>query len=193
MLGYTIALSARRHAGNLESLQRLVTDIVSATSWSYEEQGSGRLPRYLCQTLSRLVEDIFSNLDYPRLGYRRDKLGVVTLKTWLAALEEAGVDLEFYGKLEVPLLQQLIRKTKGMEARFVGIHYGAKSQNWKLWWSEPTDEFAGDFWRGLEPERPLLPGSWIDDEEDDMITTESRGPMQRSLLWGFPEWDDDRV
>lgn len=54
-----------------------------------------------------------------------------------------------------------------------GFSYGPTPKDWRAYWSIPWDEWAGEFWFGLEfppapPELPLaLPGSWEKEESDD--------------------------
>lgn len=50
-----------------------------------------------------------------------------------------------------------------MEIRLIALTSGSKVDDWKLWWSEPTDELVGDFWRDVDPEPLCVPGSWVDD------------------------------
>lgn len=102
---------------------------------------------------------------------------------WLTILQECGIDLVEYGKQEK---QWLDNKESGcdfrifrdvwwddrhetpngqFEVRLISFKYGSSPGDWKLWWSEPTDELVGDFWREMElEERSLyIPGSWVED------------------------------
>ncbi|RYP07837.1 hypothetical protein DL765_008990 [Monosporascus sp. GIB2] len=45
--------------------------------------------------------------------------------------------------------------------------YGPEPEDWDVYWSEPTDEFAGDFWELVENPPLQVPGAWdpgFDDE-----------------------------
>ncbi|KAF2967483.1 hypothetical protein GQX73_g6095 [Xylaria multiplex] len=94
-----------------------------------------------------------------------------------AALLQAGFDLQQYGIREKQQLQsedpQDFYVFEGYaddnfqrykEIRLIAFTYGSEVEDWKLWWSEPTDEFVGDFWRQIDPEPLHIPGSWIDDD-----------------------------
>lgn len=111
------------------------------------------------------------------------------VKSWLTLLEQCGLDLEKYGAQEkhrasrhsAPRTIRIFRDVwydmprtfpelslnSQMETRLISFEYGSRVDDWKLWWSEPTDELVGDFWKEIEPEEEMLyiPGSWV--EEDD--------------------------
>ena len=86
----------------------------------------------------------------------------------------AGIDLKGYGENEAELFSQATTTQRSflmkdvtyprnrrisqiadeddtwgeeLEVDLIGFQHGAKVDDWKLWWSEPTDVFAGDFWR----------------------------------------------
>ncbi|GAW21189.1 hypothetical protein ANO14919_107070 [Xylariales sp. No.14919] len=102
------------------------------------------------------------------------------LRVWLQLVQQAGFDLNRYGIQEK---QQLVSENRGgfqwyhvfrdptfdrsdngtMEIKLITITYGSEVDDWKLWWSEPTDELVGDFWRDIDPEPLHIPGSWVDD------------------------------
>lgn len=102
---------------------------------------------------------------------------------WLSNLKTLGVCLLSYGKEEKRLLEQgLVRKDfyrhsrikhrslQGLRdhsyglLRLIALEPNKEADQWKLWWCEPTDEFAGDFWAMLERTPPRMPGAWGDDE-----------------------------
>jgi hypothetical protein len=104
------------------------------------------------------------------------------LNLWFEILTEAGIDLDLYGELETRSLRsgahEVILHFDGRNgpywnpkrlgsSKLIGIEYGTKPQDWKLWWTEPTDVLVGEFWHRIEQETPLLPGSWVDGEDDD--------------------------
>lgn len=95
------------------------------------------------------------------------------LRVWLEALRQAGVDLNTYGqreheifadddslhyfnsdyRIEVPLV---------FEVYLIDFTYGPEPDDWRLYWRETTDEFAGDFWKLIEDPPLNIPGSWVD-------------------------------
>lgn len=103
------------------------------------------------------------------------------VENWVEILAGCGFDLKEYGKLERLLLRaqkdtfafSIFRDMLGYESgfgnnglmriRLVDFEYGSQVGDWKLIWSEPTDELVGDFWREMEPAPLNIPGSWIDD------------------------------
>jgi hypothetical protein len=101
---------------------------------------------------------------------------------WLSSLTGLGVCLLSYGKEEMRLLDQgfvekdFYRFARGRRPKYelddshgvlrlISLEPNASVDQWKLWWSEPTDEFAGDFWRMHEKKTIRMPGAW--DEEFD--------------------------
>lgn len=108
-------------------------------------------------------------------------------RIWLNILYECGIDLLEYGKQEKQWLDEQERgcgfgtyrdglQDESVDNKFVngcfeimliGFKFGSQPEDWKLWWSEPTDELAGDFWREMDPEAVTLciPGSWVEDED----------------------------
>jgi len=51
-------------------------------------------------------------------------------------------------------------KTFPISFELISFTYGPRPEDWKFWFSEPSDPYAGDFWAMVEEGRP-----WIDDEE----------------------------
>lgn len=120
--------------------------------------------------------------------FRHHKIGsrlarcAKALQMWLKILQECGIDLSEYGRQEIrrlkdqedggvfniyrdvwgenPYMQTLNGK---FELRLIGFEYGNQPEDWKLWWSEPTDSLVGDFWKEVEPEPLCMPGSWDED------------------------------
>lgn len=104
------------------------------------------------------------------------------VQTWLDILKECDIDLLEYGRQERQRLKgqqngydfrifrdvwyetPSVSTRNGLfEVRLMGFEYGRQPGDWKLWWSEPTDELVGDFWREMDPEPLRIPGSWDDD------------------------------
>lgn len=104
---------------------------------------------------------------------------------WLSDLYNAGVDLALYGRnekrhfrdpklLPYGLTQSYhsLKNTKYLladmryEVRLIGFRYGRLPTDWKFYWSEPSDQFAGDFWHLVDmasQEKVMnIPGAWID-------------------------------
>lgn len=57
--------------------------------------------------------------------------------------------------------------------RLVGVKGGPRPEDWKFWWSQPTDGLVGEFWSlvereqeetGFLEEEPLcaIPGTWVE-------------------------------
>lgn len=100
------------------------------------------------------------------------------LQLWLLNLAKLGTCLRLYGNEERRLQDEdLVRKDFNRfildpvewqiapdysfgTMRLIGFASNASANEWKLWWSEPTDEFAGDFWRLCEDEPTRIPGAW---------------------------------
>ncbi|KAI0421845.1 hypothetical protein F5X98DRAFT_370473 [Xylaria grammica] len=148
----------------------------------YEILSSIRRARYPQPHGSPLFK-LFSTLHYVSFaGKVRRKRTIQTrlracdevLSVWLKLVQQAGFDLNKYGIQEK---QQLVSEKRKdfrhytrrkpyngmMGVRLITITCGSEVDDWKLWWSEPTDELVGDFWRDIDPESLHIPGSWVDD------------------------------
>lgn len=98
-----------------------------------------------------------------------------TFVMWLRVIRQAGIDLNTYGEYEHQHLvnsnvsQEIMRplnSTYGCSPsvfRIVGFTYGSEPEDWEVFWNEPTDQFAGHFWRLIEDPPVHIPGSWDDD------------------------------
>jgi hypothetical protein len=102
------------------------------------------------------------------------------LNAWLSDLSSLEVPLLSYGEEEKRLqyegivFRNFTRHTKNTgfktvrdysygTLRLVSFQPSSSPDDWKLWWSEPTDEFAGDFWRICERAPESIPGAWDKD------------------------------
>ncbi|KAF7920562.1 uncharacterized protein EAE97_011455 [Botrytis byssoidea] len=111
---------------------------------------------------------------------------------WIKILQSSGIDLEQYGNKERTIFKvqkrsnfkslvslsrisrvdtlNIRRSEKSVPtyelgfSSLIGFSYGSRAEDWKFWFSEPTDQFAGKF-RSLIEDPPLMnlvPGAWID-------------------------------
>ncbi|KAI2620421.1 hypothetical protein GGR54DRAFT_601038 [Hypoxylon sp. NC1633] len=110
--------------------------------------------------------------EHSKLRYLAEALIVVSIR-WLEALEEAGVDLVAYGCREHELLLdphghqglgRLCGPSMDFQIYLIGFKYGSKPTDWEIYWEEPTDRFAGEFWALIENPPLRIPGSWVDDD-----------------------------
>lgn len=111
------------------------------------------------------------------------------LRAWVASLKDAGFDLIQLGGLETKLLydtslsirrrffpriglakQNLQRcielARKGKSVYLIGFKYGPEPEDWDIYWDEPTDMFAGEFWELIENPPPQIPGAWEEAFDD---------------------------
>ena len=80
------------------------------------------------------------------------------LNNWLIDLESCEIDLSSYGNEEwdhhflYSAEYEMREGTAGPhpKLRLINFAYGRQPEDWTFWFSEPTDEFAGDFWRMIE-------------------------------------------
>lgn len=99
----------------------------------------------------------------------------VVLRLWLGELRNIGIDLEKYAAKEMHSVDfgQRDFNWGGRDdslhgrVRLIKMECGPCPEDWHFWLSEPTDEFAGDFWTMTEDQeefRPTVPGSWVDED-----------------------------
>jgi hypothetical protein len=101
------------------------------------------------------------------------------LQIWLEDLEACGVDLLEYGRTEKAIFDGLPYEDKDfalasltwvlievVDASYVwhliDFTFGPLRSDWVIYGSEPTDQFAGDFWSMVDPPEMLMPGMWIE-------------------------------
>jgi hypothetical protein len=103
------------------------------------------------------------------------------VRFYLTILKEGGIDLCLYGREEKRLQDHdLVDKTfrytfwpatfrhdpkvvwSSTIARWdlIGFTYGPSPVDWRVWGSQPTDIFVGDFWRMVESPWERMPGAW---------------------------------
>ena len=105
------------------------------------------------------------------------------LREWILALKKAGVDLVKYGRLQNKIIRQYPLDDKSSARCFfptvfpsraekqniqcrrlpvylIAYKLGPEPSDWDIYWSEPTDVFAGDFWNLIEDPPLQIPGAW---------------------------------
>ena len=53
-----------------------------------------------------------------------------------------------------------------MKFRVIGFDYGPCVDEWRLWVSNPLDEWAADFWDMIDHPERAIPGAWDDEREE---------------------------
>jgi hypothetical protein len=121
---------------------------------------------------------------YPSLEetLKKPGKGKIALLAWLEVLKNFGVDLEAYGRKEASILSRediewsgreifLYRRDAynaynayyhpyGLYLRLIGFEFGPNPEDWKFWFSDPTDQLVGDFWDMVEHPERSMPGAW---------------------------------
>ncbi|CZR68075.1 uncharacterized protein PAC_17974 [Phialocephala subalpina] len=103
------------------------------------------------------------------------------MRIYLLVLAQSGIDILSYGQKEKELHDQdavdktfqyvffpLGRKNtqwKVLSAvqatwNLIGFTYGPTPDDWRIWGSQPTDDFVGDFWCMIESPWERMPGAW---------------------------------
>lgn len=93
---------------------------------------------------------------------------VMALRSWLAELKAAGVNLDIFGRKEMNLWKSgnVQREVSSCGKygrhwkRLINFVYGALPSDWYIWFSESSDTYAGDFWNLLEQKTEVMPGGW---------------------------------
>lgn len=91
------------------------------------------------------------------------------LNDWLRILHQCKIDLQEYGEWEkmhfrteyhdfVITLAEISMPGSGIQidttVSFINFTYGPRLEDWKFWFSEPSDPSAGDFWALIEEGTP---------------------------------------
>ncbi|KAK8065197.1 hypothetical protein PG997_011944 [Apiospora hydei] len=91
----------------------------------------------------------------------------------VAFIAKYGVDISEFGNLieskfsgEAPGSVSLwCRKANLWDVfEIQGVRTGAEPKDWEIWFKEPTDEFAGEFWQLVDPAPLFIPGAWVDED-----------------------------
>ena len=77
------------------------------------------------------------------------------LRAWLSDLQVSSVDLQQYGEQKTALrLRDQLNWTFfwwGLGYIYLmNFSYGSQPEDWQLWFSEPSDRYAGQFWAMTE-------------------------------------------
>ena len=95
-----------------------------------------------------------------------------TLITYLTTIRAGGVDLAEYGLQEQKLYRDVDidkeflvsssyrNRLRRFVVRLIGFTYGPTPEDWKVWFSEPTDIYVGEFWHGIENPWEHISGAW---------------------------------
>jgi hypothetical protein len=121
------------------------------------------------------------HLDVMHIGTSPDIIEK-SLRVYLLVLKASGVDLLGYGQKEKQLHDQHsidkafnynfwpndtrpgFKSSSSATATWhlIGFTYGPSLDDWRVWGSQPTDVFAGSFWRMIESPWERMPGAWIE-------------------------------
>ena len=93
------------------------------------------------------------------------------LKIWLGDLQISGLDLKSFGQIEEGLFRSgFVDKRFNCywdrerdHVQLISFTYGSSPDDWKLWMSETSDGFVGDFWDLVERQGDVMPGAWPTD------------------------------
>lgn len=95
------------------------------------------------------------------------------VKIWLEDLDTCGVNLLEYGRKEKALHDEFpMQDFMGdcfkdyhyheIKWHLISFSFGTSVSDWRIWVSEPSDGYAGDFWSMIEPPELSIPGMWIE-------------------------------
>jgi hypothetical protein len=139
--------------------------------------------------------------------FRKPNKGRLALLAWLKVLKNCGIDLETYGRKqalifsredaawpgrEILLCQNCgLYYRLGLYLRLIGFEFGPNPEDWKFWFSEPTDQLVGEFWDMVEHPERRMPGAW----DEFSWWHWCPGGRQNQLAYGVVTWDscEDRA
>ncbi|KAK7918094.1 hypothetical protein PG985_009968 [Apiospora marii] len=174
--------SGHRALGWCELLQDVLASLLLESS-SADDRGK--------KSLNQLHQQIFEALPLPKIVSQLNYYvpwqlspieWEVAVQVLLQVLSTCSVNLTGYGAyLKSSRLETLAEEAKQRSRKqpsrrplgwIDGFHnvqvdamvYGPCIEDWKVWVSEPTEVFVGDFWQGVEsPEKLYVPGAWVED------------------------------
>lgn len=111
---------------------------------------------------------------YPEWLMPRDYI----LCIWLSELKRAGIDLEEYGafqqewfKLDYVPQEFPVWADSGCSSqknddrpwgKLLGLEYGPEPEDWRIFITNPVDEYVGEFWESVQRGFEVMPGTWVD-------------------------------
>ena len=152
----------------------LLRDVLSAGPLLHATDDQGRTP--LCVLLI-WFRGLPNHTGYWNRDAKMIQYLSCILYTWIYDLKASGIDLQQYGEMETVLgLKDKVNSSRRFSYReekfhIIGFSYGPTVEDWKFWFSEPTDYLAGKFWAMIEKNlsysdsRCTIPGSWPKDIE----------------------------
>lgn len=105
---------------------------------------------------SKLVRDYVSEL--MRLGI--DMPTIIDIERQVAARCE-------FREFMVPFSIKDPYGTDWMRSRIIAVTYGPQVEDWDVWFSNPFDEWAGEFWDMIDHPERAMPGAWEYEVEAD--------------------------
>lgn len=145
--------------------------------WLYKARQAQREPRVSNACYSRYSAARAETPEMIQLG----------LKCFVTELRNLGIDLVSFGDAESRVWRRHPRSesrrlfvwvdftdSHGIterlyKFRMIGFSYGPNVEDWHAWISNPFDEWAGEFWRGIEEPRVQevsIPGAYPDSESE---------------------------
>ena len=114
----------------------------------------------------------------------------IPLRYCIKALQKGGANLVRYGQFQNNIIRQYSLDDKSSPRCFfspgypwfsgksrpnqdsfpvylIAYEFGPEPSDWDIYWSEPTDVFAGDFWNLIENPPLQIPGAWEDSFNED--------------------------
>ncbi|GAW17813.1 hypothetical protein ANO14919_072800 [Xylariales sp. No.14919] len=117
-------------------------------------------------------------------GRHKEEIQIYSrLRLWLSMIRSNGYDLEEYGRREMELLADdnlnleryvaVSRRNKATgqwsyhSAQLRGYEYGSEPEDWKILLSFPENSYAADFWRLIDEGPRVMPGTWIEESDEE--------------------------
>ncbi|KAK2742285.1 hypothetical protein FQN55_007954 [Onygenales sp. PD_40] len=183
------AVTIDMYPGEVDGYIALLADVLRGYSHQPGDN-PGPSPSLLITFLSLWMgafprRDTFEEYRYWLIGFKNgDDKSNLPIRILSQALYIAGVDLLQFGLREARLFtrglvdQELRTRVARLSPdrgfsefhfqiitiRLIAFSYGPKPEDWRCWFSNFRDEWAGEFWDmvdSTEPELPI-PGSWVD-------------------------------
>jgi hypothetical protein len=176
-----LGLMADPDAEEGQALRAVLRDLVRANNAMLRADLRGVRPWGMRETpLVKVLSTVLGSSDDLRKLEAKLAACDKAVGAWLGDVAAAGVDLERYGRAEREGMREgclkrefnIAIRSRGLlwdvkgdgKIKLLALGVGPEARDWKLWWSDPTDGFAGEFWRLVEAEAaPMrVPGAWVE-------------------------------
>lgn len=159
-------------AGMARQWAQMLTDSVKSGADLHATGSTTGLENSTATPLAMYLHESVDKTKFKRASRYRLRALNDALQAWVTALVLANVDLEQYGRVEIPSLVHKLRFRQPFALalpapRHMGfVSYGPRPQDWVYFESHMGDVYAGMIWEQVAHPERAMPGSCVEGSDD---------------------------